>query len=384
MPKRGPDWKPCLSWHGPRQCGRVRLPGVGIKYLGKLGCWKSKRQKPPAEVVEEYDREVARWLLAKNDRDGKSSVKGPIAKGCTISSLVRAYVRYARDTYRKRDAPTSHVRSIVRAMRELVQLYGSTRAEDFRAADLRVVRDTLERTGKLNRRSINYQIGRIRRMFRWGASERELFSEDVWVRLKAVPGLQRHRSKAREPGKEKPVSDELVDATLPHLPAVVQAMVKLQRVTGMRPLEVCYMRAEDITEEADGIWRYEVGDAGNKLSHRGIVRRVFLGKEGRAILKPWLMAVRKRGGGWVFCKRIGKGPILPNRYGDIVRETCDAQGIERWHVRQLRHVAGTETRKKYGKEGAQAQLGHLEPETTEGYTNTALEDLARRIARETG
>lgn len=384
MPPRRPGWTPRLAWHGARKCGRVRIPGRGVVYLGKKGCWPSRKHKPPDEVVEAYNRAVARWLAAQ--------ANGPavaIAPGCTIAQLVDAYLEYAEKTYRKRDQPTRYVSNTRSAVRPLVEMFGSLPAEAFTASDLRTIRELWEREARWNRATINASLDKIRRVFQWGAAERDLFSTDVWLRLKAVRGLQRHRTSVREPKPERPVLAELVQATLPHLPAVIAAMVRLQQATGMRGLEICWMRASEITEEADGLWRYVASDEGNKLAHKGIPKIVYLGPQAQAILRPWRKAAQKLGPE-TFLFRRQHGPrgtsdnVKPHRYNDIIRETCDAAGIERWRVRQLRHMKATDIRREYGREGAQAALGHSEPETTERYSSLALEDLARRIARETG
>jgi hypothetical protein len=41
--------------------------------------------------------------------------------------------------------------------------------------------------------------------------------------------------------KVKPAPEEHIDAILPHLTPSVRAMVEVQRLTGMRPGEVCRM-----------------------------------------------------------------------------------------------------------------------------------------------
>ena len=56
------------------------------------------------------------------------------------------------------------------------------------------------------------------RMFRW-AVENDLCPATVWQRLPRG-GLAKGRTKAREPKPVLPVADEVVDATLPHLPPV--------------------------------------------------------------------------------------------------------------------------------------------------------------------
>jgi hypothetical protein len=45
-----------------------------------------------------------------------------------------------------------------------------------------------------------------------------------------------------------PVADTAVDATLPHLPPIVADMVRVQRLTGARPGEICILRPADISE----------------------------------------------------------------------------------------------------------------------------------------
>lgn len=377
-PKRGPNWLPKLGHFLPRSCGRVRIPGRGDIYLGESGCWPANVKRPPPEVVEAYNREIARWTSARAEgRDER-----PVRAGCTIGELAIAYLKHCESWYRKRGKVTSQVFLIKRAVREVRRLFGTTPAADFGARDLRAVRDVFERLGTLNRRTINYHLGHIRRMFRWGVDE-ELIPEETWLRLKAVAGLQKGRSKAKEPGKVGPVPAEVIEATLPHLPPIVQAIIGVHRLCGMRPEEVCYMRAGDVIED-DGLLKYVVRDDANKLAHKDIARVVWLGPRAQAILRPWLEAARAKGpDAWVWPKRIGQGPTTPKRYLAMVSEACAAHGIPHWHPNQIRHSRGTETRKVYGLEGTQAELGHAQIETSQIYA-MKNEENARRIARETG
>ncbi len=43
-----------------------------------------------------------------------------------------------------------------------------------------------------------------------------------------------------------PVDDSIIEATLPHLQPVVADMVRLQRLTGARPGEICSIRPADV------------------------------------------------------------------------------------------------------------------------------------------
>src|SRR5439155_14890293 len=86
--------------------------------------------------------------------------------------------------------------------------------------------------------------------------------------------------------------DVVVDHTLPHLLAVVQAMVEAQRLTGMRPGEVVRLRAFDL-DMAGKVWLYRPGsDRGpmgqHKTTHHGYQRIVAIGPKAQAVIRPWL------------------------------------------------------------------------------------------------
>src|SRR5262249_34109211 len=91
---------------------------------------------------------------------------------------------------------------------------------------------------------VNSSVGCIKRMFKW-AVENELVPSSVIHGLQAVAGLKKGRSPARETKPIRPVAHEHMAAVLPFLNKAHQAMVHLQRYTGMRPGEVRIMRPCD-------------------------------------------------------------------------------------------------------------------------------------------
>ena len=101
---------------------------------------------------------------------------------------------------------------------------------------------------------INDHTQRIRRMFKWAAGN-ELITFDVYQRLTTVSGLRKGRTEARETAPFLPIEYSTVEATLPHLPAVVADMVRIQRLTGCWPGEVCAVRPCDVDTEGD-VWPY--------------------------------------------------------------------------------------------------------------------------------
>ena len=106
----------------------------------------------------------------------------------------------------------------------------------------------------LARTTINQRVGRIVRLFKWAASE-ELVPAGVYQALKAVSGLPKGRSEARETEPVRPVPDDVVEAIRPHVARQVWAMVELQRLTGMRPGEVVIMRTCDLDTSGE-VWVY--------------------------------------------------------------------------------------------------------------------------------
>ena len=83
----------------------------------------------------------------------------------------------------------------------------------------------------------------------------ELLPEPVYRALLTVVGLRKDRTTAPESAPILPVADAVVDATLPHLGAIVADMIRLQRLTGCRPGEVCVVRPCDVDTSCD-IWVY--------------------------------------------------------------------------------------------------------------------------------
>jgi integrase len=127
-------------------------------------------------------------------------------------------------------------------------------------------------------------------MLRW-AVENELAEPSVYEGCKAVTGLRRGRSEARESAPVKPVPLADVEAVKPYLSAELWAMIQLQLVTGMRPGEACIMRLADIDRSADA-WAYKPKP--HKTQHHGRERIVFLGPKAQVLIQPFLTADRER------------------------------------------------------------------------------------------
>jgi integrase len=212
-------------------------------------------------------------------------------------------------------------------------------------------------------------------------------------------------------------------------------MVRLQRLAGMRPAEVCIIRPCDIDQTAD-VWLYR--PAHHKTEHTGKDRTVPLGPKSQEILlrylardpeaycfrpcdsetkrraeqhaaritplgygnRPGSNRVRKpiRTAGERYssaryrraiqraCDRAFPHPLVDEAAGADLARSCEMHEwkvAHRWSPNQLRHSAATEIRRRFGLEAAQVVLGHSSMEVTQVYAERDLR-RAYEVAREIG
>lgn len=380
MPKRPPKY----SHHKPSGQARVRINGKS-HYLGEFNSSQSHKR---------YEALIAKWFGGTFDADVES---------LTIARLAILFVDHARQYYRKDGAETSEVHSIQAALRPLVAKCGREKVSQFGPKRLKAVRDEMI-ARQWTRTGINAAVRRITRMLRW-AVENELADPSVYQGCKAVTGLRRGRSDARESGPVKPVPLADVDAVKPFLSAELWTMIQLQLVTGMRPGEACIMRLADIDRSAD-VWAYK--PQSHKTQHHGRERIVFLGPKAQALIQPFLTADRER---YLFSPQNAEAernaarrenrqsPMTPSQaarqpkedpirtagecyhrqsYTKAIARACRLAKVDLWSPNRLRHNAATELRKEFGLEAARTVLGHTEADTTLFYAEVDW-DTARRV-----
>jgi integrase len=365
-------------------------------YIGRWGSPASK---------ERYARFVAE--LAVKPAAAVPTTPTTPAPEITVVELCAAYLDFAEVYYRKDEAPTRSIEEARTAVRILRDLYGRTAVNEFGPLRLLAIQEKLAR-GDHARSYVNKLIGYIKRVFKWGVS-RQLIPAGVFHALATVEGLKRGRTTAREPAPIKPVDASVVDATLPHLPVVVADMVRLQRLTGCRPGEVCQLRPCDLDRSGE-VWQYR--PASHKTQHHGRERVIFIGPQAQALLLAYLLRPtyaycfspaesvkkhqselrarrktrvqpsqqdrRKRSPKKVpgdhytrhaYCQAIARGIRNANRQRtkDAAAADCEPELLVRWHANQLRHSAATEIRRVYGLEAAQVILGHAKADVTQVY-----------------
>ncbi|HUY33672.1 MAG TPA: site-specific integrase [Pirellulales bacterium] len=395
--------------HKPSGQAIVCIAGQPI-YLGPHGSKESRR---------EYDRLIGEWLAA-----GRPNAPAPKSDAeLTVTELVAAYWRFAKSYYVKDGRPTGTA-GIRVALRFLKRYYGHTAAAAFGPLGLKALQERMVQADQ-SRRYANDNVDHIRRCFKWAVAQ-ELVPPAVFQGLATLPGLRKGRTAAREPEPVGPVTEAVVEATVPFLPAIVADMVRLQRLTGARPAEVCILRPCDVDRSAE-VWTYR--PASHKTQHHGRERVILIGPKAQAILLPYMLRDAE-----TYCfapnetearrnaarREARQSPMTPsqasrrkkrkparpagNQYSAAsyrraihrAADKADAKArtqdttlpaeqriVPRWSPNRLRHSAATELRSKYGLEAAQVILGHSQADVTQIYAERDLAKAAT-IMREVG
>ena len=406
MPRTAGAAIPAYRKHRASGQAIATIAGRG-HYLGPHGTKASRL---------EYDRLVGEWIAAGRPANGLSG-----GDDLTIAELIRRYKRYAESYY----ANGGTLFNIGTACRALRLRYGKALAAEFGPLALKAVREQFVEQGS-SRTYCNRLVDLIRRLFKWAASE-QLVPVSTWQALTTVAGLRRGHTEAPENRPVTPIDDAIVELTLPHLSETVAAMVKLQRLTGMRPDEVCRLRPCDVDRSGD-VWRFVLAD--HKTAHRGRQRVVCIGPQGQDVLRAFLLrdaesfcfvpaeavaaqrrlrnAARKTPlscGNRPGTNRIRRTPKRTpgarydaNTYRKAIHRACDAADLRahresdvsederivpRWSPNRLRHTAATEIRRRFGLEAAQVVLGHSMADVTQIYAERDLTKAAA-VVREVG
>lgn len=391
--------------------GQARVTIAGKDYL--LGPWNSKESK------EKYNRLVGEYISS-----GRSKSFGTKPSELSIAELLVAFKAHAEQTYGV--SKRGEYYHLVLAMRPLKRLYLSTNAVDFGVPQWKAVRQYIAdgKNGALpkkgqkprpikipSRRYVNSVMQRVTRIFRWAAGDGNLLPGSIAESLERIEHLKMGRTDAIETDAVEPVSDAVVEKTLKHLPQILGDMVRVQRLIGCRPGEVCQLTPGMIDRSSD-VWEAVLKK--HKNAHRGQERKLSIGPKCQAILRPYLLrgeneclfrpmdSEKKRRqalhearvtpmscGNKPGSNKVRKPLRKPGShystqsYAKAIKRVCEVHGIEHWAPNQLRHAAATEARNAYGLEHASARTGHKDLETTKIYAKRS-DELRREVARALG
>ncbi|MEN8148991.1 MAG: site-specific integrase [Planctomycetota bacterium] len=379
---------PSLRHHRASGRGVVTLGGTDI-YCGTFGTQVCQ---------DEYDRVVTEWLA--NGR--RLPTEYAPVMGLTVTEVLLRYWDHADEYYRKDGQPSPEWFHLKGALKLVRRLYGPRPVESFGPLSLKACQLAFLEAGQA-RKTINQNVGRIKRVLKWAVAE-ELAPPEVYHGLLTVDGLRRGRSRAKETQPVRPAPEEAVEAVLPHVSGAVQALIRLQLLTGMRPGEVVIMRGQDI-DRSEETWLYH--PSRHKTQHHGHERPIYIGPQAQEVIRPFLETA---GDGYLFSPRAAeearnarrklarKTPMTPsqrarkrkasrkrawrehydvNSYRRAIHRGCEKAGVDRWNPHQLRHNAATRLRKEFGIEATRAILGHRSSAVTEIYA-----ELDQTVARD--
>lgn len=371
----------------------VRLGGKRV-YLGTYGTADSRQRYAELIGTDHEDLTTA---------DGSQVATPP-----TVNEVLVAFLEYAQDYYRTADGTLGREYELMCEVAKILRHEaGRELAQDFGPKRLKAIRETMI-DRDLSRKFINKQIDRIRRIFKWAAAD-EMIPPSVPQALGMVTGLRRGRTKAKEPEPVRPVADADVEATLEHLPQVVADMVRIQRLTGMRPGELVIMCPEDI-DRSGPVWFYHPKD--HKTAYRGHVRTIAIGPKCQAILIKYLVRAagdccfqprdsEEKRRAAIHAERVtplscGNRPgknlksdphwqpgeaYTAGSYRRAITRACKRADVESWTPHRLRHSAATEIRRAFGLDAAQSVLGHRHAQITEVYAELHTQRAAEVALR---
>lgn len=384
MSSRSGPREPRLRLHKASGKGRVILSGqhfytkaafdtpeAHAEYLDLLRRWKAGGKKPLRELV----------------------LPAEILHPVTVRDLVAAYEQHVEDRklYRKHGEPTSQHGMLKLALKELVESCGDLPLRKFARAELVRHRDRLLRKTGLTEAGVNRKIGTIKRVMRW-ASERDLIIDQNLYSIEVMRAVRVPKRRRREP-----VPDDHIEKVLEKLSPTLRAMLQLQRLTGMRPGEVCAMRWRDIDQKpadvdpSDGLWRYTV--ASPKTEHHGQETSYLLNQECQDILKDFLKTpaaflfvpkdtIQQRWpGGAEGLMKAATDRYNSMSYRQAIERACKAAKVPVFTPHQIRHAFLTVVANDpaLGLAAASQAANHRSQETTLTYVHPDKR-LAVRVA----
>jgi integrase len=324
-----------------------------------------------------------------------------VSAPATVRELADRYLAWA-DTYYRHQArpgemertPTREITNVRDSLRWLLPIAGDVHPEHMTAQHLLAVVDALLAHRKRDglpptRLYVNCTIKRLRRMFRWAAKPvRGWVPSAVITDLQLVESLPLGRTDARESERVTPVPMEDFTATISAIATEgmrnrrealwakqLSIMLELQWHSGMRPGELCSMKASEMAVEKPtqpslfspaGVEIMVYRPTLHKTRHHGLDRNIFLGPEARRLVEDWLLHLRIMAGA-TGTPRDRLFTYSSNSLGAAVRKVCRRHDIPLWSPNQVRHAFATRLRSQAGIDVVQVLMGHRHRTTTEIY-----------------
>ena len=354
----GTLWESHGAWHW-----RVASPGEKARkdYVLRM---PYTGERIPASASTRSLAESAAWRLWEGwTRQADAGVEAP---AFTVNDVIDKWAAHAETYY---SGGSKEAADSVRGMRLFRKMFGKRPVETITHPDMIEYRSALAEQGYV-RTTVNKYLGFVKRMFAWALDEC-LVSAQAKAEATAISPLKRGRGKVAECSPVAAVPDADVRKTCAELSEPLADMVRVHRLCGARPDEMCQL-AWPLVEKRGKIWAYRPGNHKNK--HRNKPRVIVFGPKAQAILAKY------EGDGYVFSPRQTVGRSVGERwkveaYQRAVSRAAERADVPHWHPNQLRHTCATEIRRRFGIDAASAVLGHtLGLRITDRYSFEAAED----------
>ncbi len=362
---------------------------------------RTKRFGKETEVgAKEAKSKFRNWI---GEFNAKEEVRNPSGESATytVNMLCDEYWKFAQAHYVKHGEGTSFLTQVKSALDRFRAAYGTSKVCDLDAPMIARLRDSMIQsepdengvTRPLMRGTVNDRLHIIKQAVTWAHAEKGKVSAMVAWSINQVRALAENRTAAKESDPVPPVADATVAKTLRQGTKTLDDMIRLQRLSGMRPEEVCIIRSIDIETTGD-VWLYRPQH--HKTEHHNKKRVIPLGRRAQRIIRrrlkadltAYLFTPKEAIAEWQtkVDHRMGTrcGNVYTTRsYRQAIHRACVRAGIDEWNPNQLRHAWATEVRKTFGLEAAAAGLGHSDLRTAEIYAERDL-DRAKEVARKCG
>lgn len=349
--------QPAYQFHISGQA-RVRLGGKDF-YLGKHG------------APESYARYYS--LLAEYNANGKETPgELPVPNAETHQSESAILVKHIVADYRHNVLPDyEHDAGRHNRLDNLCKLiearHGDEPANEFGPRKLDGLRQVLltKGMGKNGRPNRRQQVNEITRyaiaIFERGVAQ-ELIGPDRIVALESLKPLKQGNGEENQAREKVPI--EVIAATLPRLSPTMNAMVRLQLATAMRPSEIHRMTPAMI-DRSGSVWFYR--PTKHKTASKGKTKAVPILEDALHSLAPYLF-----GDADELCFLTSKGtPWTKDSYRREITKAAKRAGVPHWTPYQIRHLTLQAVRDAQGPEASQALAGHSRISTTERYAQAS-------------
>lgn len=354
-----------------------------------MGQWKKKRQLFNGKFNSpESRREYETWLQEVVLRDSPDR-QVPRDGSATVARCMLLFLNHACDYYGAQ-RPSEYY-NFIPVAQDFAELHGSVPIGQIEPKHLKGFAEHLAKTPgrrgftkdgqakpwQRSRGYCNACLRRTRQMLKW-LSEEGYCPASVYHGSLAVTGLKAGKTTAKETEQRTPVDMLDLARTLRRLSPTLQAMVRVQWLTGCRPGQVCAMRNDEIAKGSDGLWVWT--PKRHKSAAKGKTLTIFLGPRCQEILGPFLSDRE-----YVFTPTGNSAGAYykASSYHHAVKKAAAKVGVKPWTPHQVRHARGTEVEDRYDVLAASATLGHAKLDTTKLYTSQA-HARAKLVAREIG